>query len=311
MKREACEPRRAASGLLVAMRISVFITSYNQAHLLPEAIASVLAQTRPAAEIVIVDDASTDGSRALIDSYASAHPRLIKALYHETNTGVAQTRIDALSAVTGDHVTYVDGDDRFLPDKLAREAAALLADPAASIAYSNTRYMSEDFTTPVHTWVDGEAVPQGDVFLETFTRSFPRRSLFRMELVRTADWRRIGFHDPNLQIYEDFDMRIRLTKHLKTVYVDNVGSEIRTHQSGLSKLPDDRHLACLSYLYRKSLPLLADLPAERARDARRRLACWILRIGARATVGSARAGRPVASARSAFATGRLMLEAWP
>lgn len=257
------------------MQISVFITSYNQRDLLADAIDSVLGQVRPASEIIIVDDCSTDGSRDLIETFVRAHPHLVKSILHERNTGVAQSRIDALQEVTGDWVTYVDGDDRFLPDKLEREASAVEASPGVSIAFSNNRYMTYDWSMPLHTWVDGEPVPQGDVFFETFTRGFPKRSLFRMELVRYADWRRIGFHDPRLQIYEDFDMRIRLTKELRTVYVDAVTAEIRAHQQGLSKLPDTRHLACLDYLFRKNLPLLDDLPSARRNAARAGLGSWI------------------------------------
>lgn len=272
------------------MRISVFITSYNQCDLLKEAVDSVLAQTRPAAQIVIVDDASSDGSRALIESYANSYSGLITPVLREQNGGVAQARADALQAVNGDLVTYVDGDDRFLRHKLEVEAGALDSAPDAGIAFSNNRYMSEDWSREVQTWVDGEPVPQGDVFFETYTRRFPRRSLFRMELVRYPAWKLIGFHDPALKIYEDFDMRIRLTKELRAVYADTVTAEIRTHDSGLSKSADNTHIACLRYLAAKNAHLLNDLPPRRAREAKAALGAWIARIAARGSLAALRRG---------------------
>ncbi|MCH9806509.1 MAG: glycosyltransferase family 2 protein [Alphaproteobacteria bacterium] len=289
------------------MRLSVFVTSYNQKHLLPVAIDSILAQTRPADEIVIVDDASSDGSQDLIRSYEAAHPGIVRPVLHERNTGVAQARIDALNKVTGDSVTYVDGDDRFLPEKLELEERALVANPRAGIAFSNNRYQTYDLAQTVSTWIENEPVPQGDVFFETFTRSFPKRSLFRMEMVRTAEWRRIGFHDPNLNIYEDFDMRIRLTKQLKAVYVDAMTAEIRSHQMGLSKSAGERHIACLRYVYDKNLHLTDDLDPPKRKAARRALAGWISRVGARATLDALQQGRPMTAVKCGLGTGRMLL----
>ena len=261
------------------MTISVFITSYNQRNYLKEAIESVLAQTLPPSQIIVVDDASIDGSQDLISDYCRRYPGLFTPIYHQKNTGVAQARIDALKAVTGDYVTYVDGDDRYLPEKLEREAAALAAHPEACIAFSNNVYMSTDGTQYLRRWVDDEEVPQGDVFWQTFARAFPKRSLFRMELVEYSAWKSVGFHDSRLHIYEDFDMRIRLTKRLKVTYVDEVLAEIRTHGGGLSKSNLPVHFKALDYLYRKNRALLDDLPDQVRLKIQGMAGTWIGRIG--------------------------------
>ena len=241
------------------MNISVFITSYNQKNFLEEAIESVLDQTLKPSQIIIVDDCSIDGSRDMIEGYRSRYPDLITPILHERNTGVAQVRIDALNAVTGDYVTYVDGDDRFLPTKLEKEASVLKDNPHVQIAYSNNYYMTEDGT---HTgmWIESERPPEGDVFRATFSRDFPRSSLFRMELVEYNAWEEVGFHDPNLFIYEDYDMRIRLTKQLRVKYHNEPLSEIRTHGAGLSKSVITKHIEAFKYIYKKNNQLLSDLP---------------------------------------------------
>ena len=246
------------------MQISVYITSYNQNRYLVEAIESVLAQTLLPSQLIIIDDHSGDGSQAIIAGFHSRYPDLVLPIYHQRNTGVTQARIDALRSVTGDYVTYVDGDDRLLPTKLQKEAALLTTTPDAHIAFSNNFYMTSD---GVHTglWAETQKPHQGYVFLQTFTRNFPRRSLFRMELVNYRAWKRIGFHDPNLHIYEDYDMRIRLTRYLRVVYHDEPLSEIRLHGSGLSSASIGKHLDALDYIYRKNESLLGHL-AEPQRE---------------------------------------------
>ena len=239
------------------MKISVFITSYNQKKFLIEAIESVLNQTLSPFQIIVVDDSSKDLSQEVIAGYAARYPNLITPIFHKGNTGVAQVRIDALNAVNGDYVTYVDGDDRFLPTKLEKEAKSLRENPKADIVFSNNYYMTEDGKR-FRTWIDDEMPPVGEVFCQTFGRSFPKRSLFRMELVNYQAWRSIGYHDRQLKLYEDFDMRIRLTKKLKTVYYHEPLSEIRDHNKGLSKSKATDHLNALEYIYHKNRYLLSD-----------------------------------------------------
>ena len=64
--------------------------------------------------------------------------------------------------------------------------------------------MKPDWSECLFTWADNEPVPQGDVFFETFTRAFPRKILFRMEMVRYSKWAELGFYDRDFKLYEDF-----------------------------------------------------------------------------------------------------------
>jgi len=263
------------------MRISVYVTSYNQKSFLIEAIESVLKQTLRPYEIIIVDDCSSDRSQEVIAGYASRYPRLITPIYHTCNQGVAQTRIDALKAVTGDYVTYVDGDDRFLPNKLESEARMLQENPNAKIAFSNHYYMTVDgIRTGV--WADRERPPQGDVFRQVFARDFPRSTLFHNELVPYSCLREVGFHDDGLVIYEDWDLRIRLTKHFKVVYCPKPLTEVRVHSSGLSSLPASLHLRSARRVFEKNRPLLDDLPKADRVMIEKRLSSKFARLARRA-----------------------------
>jgi len=240
------------------MKISVYIPSYNQKGYLIEAIESVLAQTLRPFEIIIVDDCSSDGSQQVIAAYAARYPDLVIPVYHVHNQGIALTRNDALQRVGGDYVTYVDGDDRFLPTKLEKERRLLQNNPGAEIAFSNIYYMTaEGIRTGL--WADAEKPPQGDVFSKVFARDFPRQSLFRNDLVNYQAWKGIGFYDPELRIWEDDDMRLRLTKKLKAVYHDEPLAEYRIHDKGLSRAGIGHHLKALRYVYEKNLLLLDDV----------------------------------------------------
>ncbi|MCK4793000.1 MAG: glycosyltransferase family 2 protein [Desulfobacteraceae bacterium] len=265
------------------MKISIFITSYNQKNYLKEAIESALAQTLPACQIIIVDDNSSDGSQELIGAFLSKYPHLIQPIYHRRNTGVAKVRFDALQYVKGDYVTYMDGDDRFLPTKIEKEASLLSGDRKIGIAFSNNYYMKADGTR-TGVWIENEKPPVGDVFCQTFARDFPKRSLFRMELVHFRSWQEVGFHDQNLPLYEDFDIRIRLTKKLRAAYYDEPLSEIRFHGNGLSNSKFIEHFRSLNYIYRKNRHLLKDLTRHEELHVDRRLKDWIGHIANKAFV---------------------------
>jgi glycosyltransferase involved in cell wall biosynthesis len=263
------------------MRISVYITSYNQKQYLVEAIESVLNQTLRPSQIVLVDDCSTDGSKELIAGYASRYRDLITPVYHTQNQGVARSRIDGVQAATGDYVSHVDGDDRFLPTKLEREARLLHDDSRVQIAFSDYYYITADGSRR-GSWADSQKPPRGDVFCRTFARDFPKRGLFRNELTNRQAWKDIGYYDANLPLYEDYEMLIRLTKHLRVSYHDEPLSEYRIHDAGLSRARAVDHLAALSYIYEKNKHLLDDLsPAARAK-VERKLDEWMARIADRA-----------------------------
>lgn len=264
------------------MRISAYIPSYNQISYLSEAIESVLSQSLRPTQVIIVDDCSTDGSQALIDGFSARFPGLFTTIFHSQNEGIARTRIHALEAVTGEYVSYVDGDDRLLPTKFEKEAQALLGHPNTEISYSNNFYMSKDGTR-VGVWADGEKPSQGGVFGQTFARDFPRRNLFRMELVRYDAWRRVGFHDTNLRICEDWEMRIRLSRQYQVAYVDEPLSEIRLHSDGLSRLPPEEHLRAFEYIYQKHRKQLRALPQDERQCADRSFRDWIARTALQAT----------------------------
>lgn len=284
-----------------SMKISVYITSYNQKEYLIEAIESVLQQTLSPSQIIVIDDCSTDGSQEVIAQYAKQYPEVIEPIYHAKNQGIAKTRIDALEAVVGDYVTYVDGDDRFLPKKLEKEAEAFKKGTNAKIIFSNNFYINKagDRTG---LWVEDEEPPDGLVFSQTFSRNYPRQQLFRNELVDYDAWRHIGFHDPNLLIYEDYDMKVRLTKYLPVAYCDEPLAEYRRHDKGLSGAAAIRHFDACRYIYRKNKDLLNDLTDQQVKYVHEHLFPWLENLASRALQEALENNRRIEACRLLFAS---------
>ena len=107
--------------------VSVIMKSYNHEKFLAECIESVLGQDFGDFELIIVDDASTDASRQIIDSYAAKDLR-IQVIFHEFNKGISKTVNDGIDAARGQFVAQIDSDDVWVADKLTKQLAVLERD---------------------------------------------------------------------------------------------------------------------------------------------------------------------------------------
>ncbi|PYI68364.1 glycosyltransferase family 2 protein [Arthrobacter livingstonensis] len=123
-------PQSATSKAL----ISVVIPCYNYGHFLPDAVAGVLAQPGVDVEIIIVDDASPDGSVQIARELEAADSR-ITVVAHEANQGHIATYNDGLKRVLGDYVVLLSADDILAPGSLGRSAALMQAHPEVGLVY--------------------------------------------------------------------------------------------------------------------------------------------------------------------------------
>jgi glycosyltransferase involved in cell wall biosynthesis len=128
--------------------VSVLIPSYNRAYIVASAIESVLAQTYPSVELVVVDDGSTDDTRTVVERYPNTR------YIYQDNAGLAAARNTGLQAARGEFIAFLDSDDTWLPWKLAAQVA-----------------MMRRFPELVLTWTDMTAVNSaGEVVHESFVR---------------------------------------------------------------------------------------------------------------------------------------------
>ncbi len=122
----------------VVPRVSVIIATYNNAHYILEAIASIFNQTYTSYEIIVIDDGSTDNTRQVLEPYLDK----IRYLYQE-NKGVSHARNLGLEMARGEFISFLDADDFFLPDKLAKQVAVFDAHPSLGIVHSGWRLVNE------------------------------------------------------------------------------------------------------------------------------------------------------------------------
>jgi len=179
------------------MNISVIITVYNCAAYLGEALDSVLGQTLPPGEVIVLDDGSTDdgASARLAASYGA------RVCYiYQPNAGIGAARNAGAAAATGTHLAWLDGDDYWTPDKLAVQAAALAADPALEAVFGHVRqFISPDVVgTPA---ADGLEVPAAPM---------PGRYASTMLITRAA-FARVGNFATDMAVSEFIDWYARAT----------------------------------------------------------------------------------------------------
>jgi glycosyltransferase involved in cell wall biosynthesis len=121
------------------MKISVIIPAYNAEDFLAGTIDSVLAQTRPPQEIIVVDDGSSDNTAAIVARY-----RELVRYFHQENRGVSAARNRGVAESTGDYVAFLDADDSMVPSALSRQCEALGTHPEIDVLVFDFRHVDTD-----------------------------------------------------------------------------------------------------------------------------------------------------------------------
>lgn len=128
------------------MSVTVLLPVYNGAQTLPQALESILRQDTDDFELLVIDDASTDASAAVIERYAHRDAR-VTPVVHERNAGLAATLNEGLERARHDLVARLDQDDEALPTRLRKQQSFMESHPGVVVAGSFVRHMG---ATPSH-----------------------------------------------------------------------------------------------------------------------------------------------------------------
>ena len=220
--------------------VSVVMPVLNGERFLAESIESVRAQTYPHWELLICDDGSTDGSAAIAQRYASLDPARIRHLVHDDGAthGASAARNLGLRHARGELVALLDGDDAWLPHKLAEQVAILSERTDADALYGDTLRWYGWTGAPEDAARD--VVPAGGVPAGTLLA--PRELLTRMlrheimvpctcSMIMRADAvrRSGGFVEEFRHIYTDQAFYARLSLVASVLYVDRCWDRYRRH----------------------------------------------------------------------------------
>lgn len=125
-------------------RVSIAMATYNGSAFLREQLNSLISQTIIPDEIVIVDDASTDETRVLIDQFSKTSPATVRVYHNTVNKGVIESFGAALPHCNGDIIFFSDQDDVWHEGKIAHHLEKYECHPDAGFVFSNSRLVSED-----------------------------------------------------------------------------------------------------------------------------------------------------------------------
>lgn len=191
--------------------VSAVITTYNYGHFLAQAIESVLGQTYKNIELIIVNDGSTDNTDEVVRIYLSdSRVSYLK----QANLGQSRAKNAGIEKARGDYVAFLDGDDQWLPEKLALQLPLFGKDPSIGVVYSRMRCINEDgsprkanLLKPCSGWVTDKLIIDNFV---PFSSSVVKRECFD----------KCAAMDEGLIASVDWDLWLRLSRGYKFDYVN-------------------------------------------------------------------------------------------
>lgn len=248
-------------------KYSVIVPVYNCGPYLKHCVDSLLGQTYPDFEILLVDDGSTDGSGALCDELAEAHSCI--RTFHKENGGAASARNFGLDRAEGKYILFIDGDDTIESDTLVRIDEVVVSYPCDMVIFGLAfdYYAGKDTPERIeHLSVGHQGILPAGFFTTHFKELFDDNALssacnkvFSAEMIRKAGLR---FRE-NMTMYEDLEFVLRcfccvdafyclaLPLYHYRINAANFGHK-RVHQ--LSKLRDNLHCLAETVLTMEPLP---------------------------------------------------------
>ncbi len=212
-----------------ALHVSVIIPVYNGERYLGEAIASALGQTYPPLEVIVVDDGSTDGSAAIAQGCGS--PVRYDHQSHRPSGGAAAARNRGAELARGELLAFLDADDVWLPDKLARQVAAIRDDVERTMVFGHVRqFISPELEESVKAAIVCPPDPAPGLAPGAL-------------LIARATFLATGLFDPGWGVGEFIDWYLRAVERgLKTVMLADVVMLRRLHRTNQGILQRDARL---------------------------------------------------------------------
>lgn len=241
--------------------ISVIIPNYNKEKYLADCLESVLRQTYQPAEIIIVDDVSTDNSREIISDYAEKYS-VIRPLFLCENGGASAARNAGIEAATSEYITFLDSDDYYFSEKKLEKEIKLIDKYRMKgkdiLSYSATVLVEDDKSMKYLPVRDKAWYLQGNVYgkivAQAKKETNPRDFVVKREIVKE-----VGAYSYPKDFYEDLDFAIRLAKRVPYYCTCDYGTAYRQVPVGLSnkELTLDIHLKAIDEItsnYKKDMP---------------------------------------------------------
>ncbi|MCL4430107.1 MAG: glycosyltransferase [Chloroflexi bacterium] len=216
--------------------VSVLMGSYNHEKYVSEAIESVLNQTFPDLELIIIDDHSTDNSKNIIEAYQAKDER-VRAFFHERNMGIAITINDGLKKVRGNYVSFIGSDDVWYPYKLEQQLAL-------------TKNHENEILWSEGDIIDSDGNPTGTTFTQMHTATNKKKSgnlfgeilwdnyIFGQSLLIKKDFIGDTLFDTELRFLNDYRFIADLASKHDFFFIPEPLAKYRVH--GRNSISKDR-----------------------------------------------------------------------
>ena len=209
--------------------VSVIIPAYNSSKFLAAAIDSVLNQSVRAIEIIVVDDGSTDDTKAVCERYPTVK------YVSQPNQGVARARNKGIEVSQGNCLIFLDSDDCLLPGAIEIGINCLQAHPTAGFVFGSYLFKvinPDGSYTTQKLFEEPPLVASYQTILAGQHKIQCATALFRRGVIESVDW-----FDPNCSTMEDLNLFLRVARQFPIYFHDRVVSEYRYHGGNESSQP--------------------------------------------------------------------------
>ncbi len=228
--------------------VSVIITTYNRADLLPRAINSVLNQTYKDFELIIVDDGSTDNTKEIVEDFQQKDSRIVYV--YQENQGWPSALNKGLSVVRGEFIAFLDSDDEWLPLKLEEQINIFNKSNSTNLGMVGCDILIIKENTNFKKEFKFSALKEN--LIENVLKGRLPTTLSAL-LIRREIFNKIGLIDKNLRRMADQDLWIRILQYYNVDFVPSILLKYYIHGGNISisQFPYENQVSENLYLIKK------------------------------------------------------------
>lgn len=229
------------------MKFSIIIPTYNRAAFLPKAIESVLAQTYPNWELIVVDDGSTDNTKGVVAQYSDSRIRYV----YQENAERSAARNNGIANASGEYVCFMDSDNYMLPDRLEKLSSYITKEEKQACYYTGIEYMDEQKGCMM--------LKEGKPYLFPIDVNVLVCDIIATPQIccATEILRKHKFN-PQLSIGEDMELLFRITTEWPLIYIPNQATMVEVEHAGRSvanhSKSSEKQLKTLGLMFSKDHP---------------------------------------------------------
>lgn len=217
--------------------VTVIVPAYNHELYIEECLKSVINQTYPHLQVIVINDGSKDNTGYIIEKFIGVQGRPIEYLT-KNNEGLCKTLNLGIELANGKYIAFIASDDMWLPSRIEEQVLFLEQNNNIGLVFSDAYFMRYDNPTTIKY---SDYKPR---IKKHFLNSIQNRNIYEALLVeniilsltvliRKECFEKVGFFDISLK-YEDYDMWLRVCRQYPIAFIDKPLAYYRTHDSNLS-----------------------------------------------------------------------------